>query len=626
MKWIRIITIMTMLGYSIAQLTLAIKTNANLEENIAILQDTISNWKNGAIIDIQVAANSACSPGYEPAYNYTWYGTNDGCDCRGVSDSSFAALGLHTSTCNSTETYKGCVTINSQGPYKLSTWGVIGNISYGFCIKRSSESWATIGPTQGTTCPSGKLKCGKSQDNFFCTSETQCPITDIKVTNTPCATCVQFDDLRYINITRGGDNLPLSEFRLNEYGMCYEVNQKTFTSGRSLFKLLMDSLNNCNGEGTPLWNKFDSWKESRLYIMNGLNRSINYLIPFGYYSGGTSGADYNWFIFNRGYVPWNLNCRGVMSEIITKSTKLDDVKTSHKTMLIVTILSTIVVGVILSLMEVLNLLGVDLPCIQGKEEEERHKLIKIKTRCSIAAKLILLPFQVWAIIVLTKLKGLIQYAADNTCSSPLMNNLIDRASDSLQKAFISDIVAIIVLIVFLLITLYQSHHEKKKIAAEKNKVAVQPTLDPNDTQGDLNDTSMNHSSIMALQPNNQQAKPQNLNRVQFANQPKMQLQFQQQPGLQPQQQFQTQQQFQPQPIQNPGNYQPGFQQQPMGYPQTIGYQQQPQQFQQQGYQQPGFQPQGFQTQPQMQPQPQPQGQQIVINLGGLSQPQNPRLW
>jgi hypothetical protein len=631
MKVLRLLAISMMLVFSMVTLGLAIHTNKNLNENITIVKDTIKNWQTPSILDLQVVQTSQrCPDGYERLYKYIW-GSYDGCDCINSTSSEFQSLGMHQPKCNETELWNGCTDIIGQSQVELVGWGLVGNVSNGFCIKRTNETWANIGPTQGTSCPNNKLKCGTSDDNVFCTNETNCPITSITFSNSSCANCIKFDDMRYIKVGRGEDTLPLAEVRLNEFGMCYEVDERARSPGRKVFPLLYDSYSDCLGEGNALWNIFDTWREDKLFEINNITASVNYLSLYGFYQSGKSGSDYEWHVFNRGYVPWKFHCRYMMQDIIDKSGNLDEVKSTHAVMLGVTIASTIIVGVMLTVMEVLNLCGVDLPCIKGKEEEERQKLLKIKSRVQCTMKLILLPFQVWAIVVLIKIKHIVRYASDNNCSSKTMNDLIEGASDSLEKAFISDLLAIIVLVIFFIGGLIHAHHEKKKLAKEQEvaRVSTLDNLQPsnnNDTIQNINDTSINTSlqnqSNMQLKISKAEQQIEAFNRLKNANNQNVNT-GQQQIG---QPQFGmpgTLNQFQSQPIQNPGiNLGPNIQQnyQPMNMQNNLQNQMGGQNFM--GYLQ--NQPQAFnynqqfhpQIQPQFQPQGQPQGQQIFINFGG----------
>lgn len=553
MKFVRIFAISVMLIYSGASLGLAINTYNQLQQNILIVQETIQNWKLGAISDFQIAINGTCPPPLEAAYKYDWAGTDEGCDCRPANASEFRALGLHSKSCNSTELQNGCYSVNGYGARDLTTWGSYGPDLSNFCIQRSNDTWATIGPTQGKTCPSGKIKCGTSPDNVFCTSDSICPITSISITSVPCATCLSFDGngntSRYINITRGEDKLPLVEFRLNEDGMCYLSNRKSRTHGRDYYFLYSGKTYDCNKEGNGLWNIIDTKTEAELFSYNlDMTTIANYLSKYGYYSTGFTGSNVYWSIFSRGYVPWKLNCRSVMGEIIEEAKSLEGVRLAHLAMLGVTILSTIIVGIVLTAMELLNLCGYDLPCIQGKEEEERTKLLRIKSKLQCAAKIILLPFQIWAIMVLFKTKGLVGYASDNDCSSPIMNNLIDEASSSLKNAFKSDIAAIAVLVVFLIISLLQARSEKKMLNKAKQSTAPQPYLLKTDgtvpTYPD--ESSVDHSEI-PMQPSSE-------NQVTTFNQGPLVLgqSVERQNGPIQTQMPSLQIQFQPSPIQMPG--------------------------------------------------------------------------
>lgn len=563
MRYARVVIIIVIFCYSLATMILCITAYTNLSENITVIINTIDNWKTGTINDIQITNNGACPVGYEYGYSYWWPGTSSGCDCRYADNSNFTKLGFSYGSCNSTELAHGCKTSPAYGEVRLTNWGNISSVTKTICVQRTNETFAAKGPKQGFTCPSGQKLCGLTPDNYFCTAQAQCPVTSVKVLNSNCGvTCIQLDTNKYLNISRGEDMLPLAEFRVNEYGMCNEANDRANTPGRSYYKLIASTGYNCGGEGNALWNVVDSQTEDKLFNANGLTSKINSLLSFGYYSSGTSGASFTYNLYDRGYVPFRFQCRSNMDDIINKSTDFSNIKSAHLALLIVSIFSFLVLGIFIPVVEALNLCGKDVPCFDGTGSSERSRILTCKKILYYSFKFLMLPFQIWAIVSLSKTKDLIKYVAGDDCSSDYMNQLIQKTSDSLQVSFKNDLTAIGMLAGLTFISLASFCFKQQKDDEERS-ISRRKIMD--------------ESSIS----NTHRSDMDNLAK----GQPFQQQSFQQQPFQQNSQQIPFQQQ-------QPYNQQP----QQVGYMQN---QQMPGGYQQQT---PGYIPQQMQPQQQQQPQ------------------------
>lgn len=87
-------------------------------------------------------------------------------------------------------------------------------------------------------------------------------------------------------------------------------------------------------------------------------------------------------------------------------------------MMIVNIIAAVVISIILTGMELANLMGYDLPCIGGDGKKERDTIIKIRKILKYGMKAIQLPFMIITIIIAAKLKNVY---VNNTCSDTYTN-------------------------------------------------------------------------------------------------------------------------------------------------------------------------------------------------------------
>ena len=74
----------------------------------------------------------------------------------------------------------------------------------------------------------------------------------------------------------------------------------------------------------------------------------------------------------------------------------------------VTCIATFMLGIILVGMEIANLCGYDLPCVEGEGEDERKKLKRFKKIVNYFFKGVQLPFQIYAIVTVTGFENFFQ--------------------------------------------------------------------------------------------------------------------------------------------------------------------------------------------------------------------------
>ena len=74
-----------------------------------------------------------CPANYEPAFSYSWPGSNFGCYCNPSSNLSFLLEGY----CSPDFIQSGCQNLMNQLPFTVSNWGNYGLL----CLKRSTVSF-----------------------------------------------------------------------------------------------------------------------------------------------------------------------------------------------------------------------------------------------------------------------------------------------------------------------------------------------------------------------------------------------------------------------------------------------------------------------------------------------------
>ena len=230
-----------------------------------------------------------------------------------------------------------------------------------------------------------------------------------------------------------GDALPISEMRLNEFSMCKRTDKDNITPNRTQFWLLEKTRSTCNNEGSALWQTLDTRSEDQVLALNGLTDTINYLSQFGYYETGTKGSNYNWGIFARNYIPWNITCRGQMDTLAKRYFEIRTLKIAQIVELIVSAI-------------VNTILGLLVPCFLLAD-----KFPKFTKVFNWVGKLSLLPCQiVCALIAFSIYVFFTDYVLDE-CSDPPVIQILRNMGIGAQEAYhnnVNGIVASVLAILF----------------------------------------------------------------------------------------------------------------------------------------------------------------------------------
>jgi len=446
--------IIVLMIYSFVSIYLTARSYGALSSSVSNFSDVTNNWQAKAIIDIMATSDYTCPSGYEDAYPTSWAGTTNGCYCANVSDSTRRWYGIYgdrnKGTCNYTQLNIGCKQAESKSSASLNYWSTVDNRPTKICIQRSQETWAETAPKSGNTCPQGTKKCGFSQETTFCTREANCPINDIQLVtvNYPdyqgqIANCTaannctiyssNYNQARLLKYKRGDsfDALPMSQFRLTEYTVCSDSTQDNVTPNRNQFWLSNRIKSTCSQDGASLWNLTDTITESQLFDLNGLSSTISYLSQFGYYDYGRSGSSYKYNLYSRNYIPWNVNCRDKMSQVIHNSDKMQSLRSTQGWLLFTTVIAGIFMGIILPIMLCNSMNNRYEWFAPGSFMDMRKGMRRCGRKFNLIVKISQLPFQLYALFTSLTTKGFFTDLASASCSNSTVNQTLDTMGTNL---------------------------------------------------------------------------------------------------------------------------------------------------------------------------------------------------
>jgi len=418
--------------YSFSSSYLAYESYSSLSPNVDNFVDITRNWQSKAIMEIQVFKNN-CPKDYEEAFKAEWPGIKDGCWCGGI-DSEYRDrykiyYDIYEESCDGNQTISGCKNIPAISAKPLSLISKLENEKGKICIKRSNETWAQTALNSNSTCPTGTIKCGLSENNIFCSNSSQCPINHIDIVNVESIedveNCIEANNCtvlskesshtRLLKYKRGDthDALPLAQFRLNEYRMCRDSTKDNKTPGRFDFEL-SPARSTCKVDEQGIWEENYSLTEAELFDLNGLTYTINSLQKYDYYPKGINGQNYMWHLFSRNYIPWKLHCRSRMNEVVESSGTMNKLKETQKILMIATILAGVILGLFLPYMICANL-------CKSLENTDYHKqeiktLVLFGKRLGNFVKFFQIPLQTYTLYVSFKTKQLFKGLVNDACS------------------------------------------------------------------------------------------------------------------------------------------------------------------------------------------------------------------
>jgi hypothetical protein len=158
----------------------AVAARKTLKSDVASFESLINNWKSDFITDIELSSTTTCPAGTTRAFEGSWQGTDNGCNCLGVRCRlrGVPAGRLVTGSCNYNSTRCGCDNVpNSSSKSLIST----GNPT--ICVKRAlNQNFFNLYTkmTANGACISGFQKCGDASGNSMgvCVPNADaCPLT-----------------------------------------------------------------------------------------------------------------------------------------------------------------------------------------------------------------------------------------------------------------------------------------------------------------------------------------------------------------------------------------------------------------------------------------------------------------
>lgn len=283
------------------------------------------NWNQSPLVDITVV-NGTCPQGYENIMKGFFVGTQEGCDCRGIT-SEYVPLGkrdsLNIYSCGNDERKAGCRDISKIGPFEINK---INNIR--ICAKRSGPNFLEINSNSHSCRDNSKLcESGVSCIPFH----QECPITDIQMisveSETPSEyTALPFNSSHQLIFTRQSNHPPFIDFKFEEGQPCSDPTE-TPSSGEATWHIL-DRKYGCTVEiagnvANQRYHKlFPVTSSFELYSNNGLLQILRELPEYDV----NKFRNYQRSLYWSTWIPWDLECESELGYFNFRQTAVEHIK------------------------------------------------------------------------------------------------------------------------------------------------------------------------------------------------------------------------------------------------------------------------------------------------------------
>ncbi|CAD8123366.1 unnamed protein product [Paramecium sonneborni] len=194
--------------------------------NQSILMDSApqfySDWDNNFIEDIKISIS--CDEGYQNILNFTWPGTELGCDCtQSNGTDQYKYSNYYYMECSEFMLAENCQSVEPINEQQFKHWPFIDQTSvkaYKFCAKQSKHT--AIESFQIGDATEGYKKCG----NFFqVPSDELCPISDFTISTNQTGIEIGTTG-QYLKIQRVEQNqIPLIGFTIGFNSICYSISE-----------------------------------------------------------------------------------------------------------------------------------------------------------------------------------------------------------------------------------------------------------------------------------------------------------------------------------------------------------------------------------------------------------------
>jgi hypothetical protein len=176
----------------------------------------------------------------------------------------------------------------------------------------------------------------------------------------------------------------------------------------------------------------------------------------------------NYYLKIRPFLAWDSESRSDLKRLIEIEDDIRSMNTYQILIMVFSIIMCIVISIILTFSQVYNLMGKDVPCIQGDGDSEQEKIKFYKKCLGYGGKLIQAPFAFLAFIISNNIKGFLSKIATAAPSDDITNKTLKEMSDLVEtKVWRANLTILVLLFISVIIDIIFYFYNKGKDSKSK---------------------------------------------------------------------------------------------------------------------------------------------------------------
>jgi len=469
-----------------------------------------NNWASDVINEISVElAPSNCSSGSEILFNWTWPGTETGCNCA---NSTYPQKLIFVGPCTKLQNTSQCQQIAPVDSIPFSYW----KDEYIVCITRIQDyNFAAQHLTSSPNCPAGNVPCGQSLDYIFCVmNNTDCPITSMMVSDENPDPVLYLESVPFFGryslwYSRFVDKTPLVQGKISQNNPCFDDALTNTDEDEVDYILLNTQRTYCTED--MRWVPLSTITESDFYSANVNVSNFTSLLPN--YTISEYVNEMLWSQYFRNVIPMRFNfiCRSAIDKLMDSDDVYSTIIDTQFINLIVASIAFFGFGLAYPYFQITLLFKKNLSLHHIHDEVILQIRYDQKNALARTIKLLQFPFVLVAMIISFSDMTIFQEIYDNQCSDPITNaQFLDSANNIRNKTYyynLSNLIFLCILIgldAVIMFTLaivekfkkkHENDEENEEYFQVKNQAEEKPDKDAEVVKQEKEENNMENEKI-----------------------------------------------------------------------------------------------------------------------------------
>lgn len=423
--------------WALVMIILAVLAYLSLSSPPNHIQDVLDNWQQPPIYALKtVPKTQSCPFGWETISRVGhWAGSQAGCYCSSTNS-------LRQGPCADSDLSQNCVDVPETAPFDLQSWR--GRI---FCLWRGGTAVyyaSAYNSDSADPCPSKTdtygntvafRACGKGLGSHCAEEGLSCPVSSMQLqgpgqptpTGYPFAEYFGDSQVLYYSNDASSSSLPIIDITITRGPVCYEDPGDESFPGTEPYKLLISTPEQCEYNDTR-YILLDQIPETEYFQDNDFQGVVN--LP-----GLGLKADKNWVLALRRSIEWLPHCSTGTFSMLDVSAHRDPLPAITRVQIALLVAVCVLCGYLLLPDPLLNCL---LYAKSSDDISEFDAPLRGMFTLERLVKLLLLPFTIAAVWIVTYHHNWFLDLTAKCCSDPLTNATFDFVEFATDDTFLMD--------------------------------------------------------------------------------------------------------------------------------------------------------------------------------------------